>query len=408
MSKRSGRKSQGANDFLMPYAPTITSVSDVGTGRAYNNGAVDVSFTADPINAATSYTIISEPGNYDVTGSSSPLRVQGLASDTSYTFKMTATNAYGTSEFSSSSSSVTATTVPNTPGTPSATAQGSAATDDVSWSAPASGGKGITNYHWTSSDGKAGDTASTSVSVGQEAGTAQTYNVYATNANGNSNTSADSGSVTSFSFTPFGFTPFGAFGFTPFGAFGFTPFGAFGFTPFGAFGFTPFGAFGFFQFGFAPSQCVHEDTLIKTPNGLIPAKYINVGDTIYTLDISEINSEDSLSFNSESLISTGLIETEIQNIDPSQKDTIVWFNGDDSAKFSQEQPMFVKRDGQYGILPSGLVDTNDILIKVSSDGEIVETPVTEVNTQEGTFNVYSFSTGPKPWYIAGDYLVHIK
>jgi hypothetical protein len=214
--------------------------------------------------------------------------------------------------------------------------------------------------------------------------------------------------VTSFSFTPFGFTPFGAFGFTPFGAFGFTPFGAFGFTPFGAFGFTPFGAFGFFQFGFAPSQCVHEDTLIKTPNGLIPAKYINVGDTIYTLDISEINSEDSLSFNSESLISTGLIETEIQNIDPSQKDTIVWFNGDDSAKFSQEQPMFVKRDGQYGILPSGLVDTNDILIKVSSDGEIVETPVTEVNTQEGTFNVYSFSTGPKPWYIAGDYLVHIK
>ena len=76
MSKRSGRKSQGANDFLMPYAPTITSVSDVGTGRAYNNGAVDVSFTADPRNAATSYTIISEPGNYDVTGSSSPLRVR--------------------------------------------------------------------------------------------------------------------------------------------------------------------------------------------------------------------------------------------------------------------------------------------------------------------------------------------
>jgi chitodextrinase len=399
--KKTGRKSQASNDFLEPRAPESVSATNVGSGRAYNNGRADVTFSL-PANspAATSYTVTSSPGSFTGTGSSSPISVTGLQSDTAYTFTVVATNAVGNSPASSASSSITATTVPATPNAPTATAQGSAANDDVSWSAPATGGSAITSYTWASSDGKGATQAGTSVTVTQEAGTAQTYNVYATNANGNSGTSSASGSITSFSFTPFGFAPFGAFGFTPFGAFGFTPFGAFGFTP--------FGAFGFFQFGFAPSQCVHEDTLIKTPNGLIPAKYINVGDTIYTLDISEINSEDSLSFNSESLISTGLIETEIQNIDPSQKDTIVWFNGDDSAKFSQEQPMFVKRDGQYGILPSGLVDTNDILIKVSPEGEIVETPVTEVNTQEGTFNVYSFSTGPKPWYIAGDYLVHIK
>jgi hypothetical protein len=403
--KKTGRKSQASNDFLEPKPPVISSATNVGTGRAYGNGAITVSF-ALPANspAATSYTASGycsvHSATHTATGASSPLVIEGFGSEVVTTITVTATNASGTSAPSAPSSSVTVTTVPATPSAPSATAQGSASTDDVSWSAPATGGSAITSYTWASSDGKGGTQAGTSVAVSQEAGTAQTYNVYATNANGNSGTSSASGSVTSFSFTPFGFAPFGAFGFTPFGAFGFTPFGAFGFTP--------FGAFGFFQFGFAPSQCVHEDTLIKTPNGLIPAKYINVGDTIYTLDISEINSEDSLSFNSESLISTGLIETEIQNIDPSQKDTIVWFNGDDSAKFSQEQPMFVKRDGQYGILPSGLVDTNDILIKVSPEGEIVETPVTEVNTQEGTFNVYSFSTGPKPWYIAGDYLVHIK
>ena len=388
--KKSGRKSQASNDFLEPYAPISVSATNVGSGRAYNNGRADVTFSL-PANspAATSYTVTSSPGSFTGTGSSSPISVTGLQSDTAYTFTVVATNASGNSPASSASSSITATTVPATPGAPSASSP-NANQDVVSWSAPATGGSAITSYTWTSSDSKTGTQAGTSVTVSQEAGTAQTYNVYATNANGNSSTSAASASVTTtFSFTPFGFAPFG-------------------FTPFGAFGFTPFGAFGFFQFGFAPSQCVHEDTLIKTPNGLIPAKYISVGDTIYTLDISEINSEDSLSFNSDSLISTGLIETEIQNIDPSQKDTIVWFNGDDSAKFSQEQPMFVKRDGQYGILPSGLVDTNDILIKVSTEGEIVETPVTEVNTQEGTFNVYSFSTGPKPWYIAGDYLVHIK
>jgi hypothetical protein len=391
--KKIGRKSQASNDFLEPLAPTSVVATNVGTGRAFNNGRADVTFSL-PANspAATSYTVTSSPGSYTATGASSPLSVTGLQSDTAYTFTVVATNASGSSLASSASVSITATTVPATPSAPSATAQGSAATDDVSWSAPANGGSAITSYDWQSDDSKSGSTASTSVAVGQEAGTSQAYRVRANNTNGSSEYSAYSATLTSFSFTPFGFAPFGAFGF----------------TPFGAFGFTPFGAFGFFQFGFAPSQCVHEDTLIKTPNGLIPAKYINVGDTIYTLDISEINSEDSLSFNSESLISTGLIETEIQNIDPSQKDTVVWFNGDDSAKFSQEQPMFVKRDGQYGILPSGLVDTNDILIKVSPEGEIVETPVTEVNTQEGTFNVYSFSTGPKPWYIAGDYLVHIK
>jgi len=388
--KKSGRKSQASNDFLEPRAPESVSATNVGSGRAYNNGRADVTFSL-PANspAATSYTVTSSPGSFTGTGSSSPISVTGLQSDTAYTFTVVATNAVGNSPASSASSSITATTVPATPGAPSVSSP-NANYDEVAWSAPATGGSAITGYTWTSSDSKTGTQAGTSVTVSQEAGSAQTYNVYATNANGNSETSASSASVTTtFSFVPFGFAPFG-------------------FTPFGAFGFTPFGAFGFFQFGFAPSQCVHEDTLIKTPNGLIPAKYINVGDTIYTLDISEINAEDSLSFNSESLISTGLIETEIQNIDPSQQDTIVWFNGDDSAKFSQEQPMFVKRDGQYGILPSGLVDTNDILIKVSPEGEIVETPVTEVNTQEGTFNVYSFSTGPKPWYIAGDYLVHIK
>jgi hypothetical protein len=396
--KKTGRKSQASNDFLEPLAPESVSATNVGSGRAYNNGRADVTFSL-PANspAATSYTVTSSPGSFTGTGSSSPISVTGLQSDTAYTFTVVATNAVGNSPASSASSSITATTVPATPGAPSVSSP-NANYDEVAWSAPANGGSAITGYTWASSDGKGASQAGTSVTVSQEAGTAQTYTVYATNANGNSSTSSASASITTtFSFVPFGFAPFG-----------FTPFGAFGFTPFGAFGFTPFGAFGFFQFGFAPSQCVHEDTLIKTPNGLIPAKYISVGDTIYTLDISEINSEDSLSFNSESLISTGLIETEIQNIDPSQKDTIVWFNGDDSAKFSQEQPMFVKRDGQYGILPSGLVDTNDILIKVSPEGEIVETPVTEVNTQEGTFNVYSFSTGPKPWYIAGDYLVHIK
>lgn len=412
INKKIGKHSQTANDFLQPLAPTITSVVDVATGRGFNDAAVDVYFTM-PENSqpATSYTVLSEPGNYDGTGSASPVRVAGMSSDVSRTFKMTASNSYGTSPFSASSSAVTATSVPATISAPTVSSP-SAGVDSVSWTAPATGGKTITNYHWASSDGKSGDTTSTSVDVSQEQGTAQTYNVYATNANGNSVTSAESASVTTtFSFAPFGafgFTPFGAFGFTPFGAFGFTPFGAFGFTPFGAFGFTPFGAFGFLNFGFSPSQCIHEDTLVRTSNGTIPAKDVKIGDTVYTLDIAEMNIEESMALNSPSLTSNGIVEAEINNIETSEKDVIVWFNNDDSAKFSQEQPMFVRRDGQYGILSSGLVDVGDCLVKISEDGSITETPVTDVNTLEGSFTVYSFSSGPQSWYIAGDYLVHTK
>ena len=429
MSKRSGRKSQGANDFLMPYAPTIDSASNVGTARPYNDGAVDISFTPDSRNAATSYTVLSSPGSYTASGSSSPIRVTGLASDTAYTFTVTATNAYGTSAESAASGSVTATTVPATPGAPSATAQGSAANDDVSWSAPATGGSAITSYTWASSDGKGGTQEGTSVTVGQEAGSAQTYNVYATNANGNSGTSSESGSVTSFSFTPFGFAPFGAFGFTPFGftpfgAFGFTPFGAFGFTPFGftpfgAFGFTPFGAFGFTPFGafaFSPPKCIEENTLIDTPNGLVAAKDLQIGSEVYTVSLQEVPLSDEtgqydfdyVGFESDTLTSLEKTVTTIVSIDSSTRDVVLCFNNEQEKLYSTSQPIFVKSDNKYQVMPTGAVSVGDYLVSVNVDGSLTEILVESVDmiTKEAT--VYQFNCEPADWFIAGGYLVHNK
>ena len=119
--KRFGKRSQAANDFLEPKQPTISSVADIGTGRAYNNGAVTVSFSLPGDSpAATSYTVTSAPGGFTATGSSSPITVQGLLSDTSYTFTVVASNASGNSVASAASNAVTATTVPATPSAPSA------------------------------------------------------------------------------------------------------------------------------------------------------------------------------------------------------------------------------------------------------------------------------------------------
>ena len=270
MSKQAGRMSQGANDFLAPGVPTIVSVTNVGTGRNFNDGAVDVVFSATGAYAASSYTVLSS-GGQTATGSSSPIRVTGLNSATGYTFQVKATNADGDSAYSSASSSVTVTTKPAAPAAPTVStaavggsaAQGSAntANDTVSWSAPANGGSAITNYFWSSTDGKSGNTTSTSVVVAQESGTAQTYTIRADNANG-STTGPGTGVTSAFSFTPFSvfaFSPFSVFGFSPFSVFGFSPFGVFGFSPFGfspfgfsPFGFSPFSVFGFSPFGFSP------------------------------------------------------------------------------------------------------------------------------------------------------------
>lgn len=273
IGKNLGANSQSSNDFLEPFAPENVTATDVGTGRAYNDGAITVTWTINELSpAATDYFILKNVGGTDYVDYAQteaigplPTPVNGvytvvlgsLDSESTHLIGVFLSNASGGSATVNASSTVTVTTVPNAPAAPtvsspapSASANVAGATyDTVSWTAPANGGSAITQYTWTSSDGKTGTTTGTSVDVTQEGGTAQTYQVRAENAKGLGSYSTASGSITTFSFTPFSFVPFSAFGFVPFGAFGFVPFS---FVPFGAFGFVPFGAFGFTPFNFSP------------------------------------------------------------------------------------------------------------------------------------------------------------
>jgi hypothetical protein len=249
-NKRAGKKSLAQNDFLEPLAPISVSATDVGTNRSFNDGATSVSFSL-PENspAATSYTVTATAAGQTTrtaTGSSSPITVTGLVSNVTYGVVVTATNASGTS-LASASTNVTATTVPATPNAPTVSTVGGAAQDNVSWSAPANGGKSITNYNWESNDSKSGNTANTSVTVNQEAGTTQAYRVRAQNANGFSAFSSYSSNVTTFSFTPYAFTPYSfvPFSFVPFS---FTPYA---FTPYS---FVPYSfvPYSFVPYAFVP------------------------------------------------------------------------------------------------------------------------------------------------------------
>lgn len=84
-----------------PNAPTI------GTATG-GPSSVSVTFTA-PSNvggsAITSYTAISTPGGFTSTAASSPITVSGLSAGTAYTFKVLATNSYGSSVLSAESNS---------------------------------------------------------------------------------------------------------------------------------------------------------------------------------------------------------------------------------------------------------------------------------------------------------------
>jgi hypothetical protein len=180
-----------------PGIPTIGTATNVGTGRAYNNGAATVSFTPAAGATATSFTATSSPGGFTATGASSPLTVAGLQSSTSYTFTVTATNASGTSAASAASNSITATTVPQAPTIGTASDGGTGTTATVTYTANATGGAAVSAYTATSSPGSFTGTGTSPITVsGLTAGTAYTFTVTATNANGTSLASAASNSVT--------------------------------------------------------------------------------------------------------------------------------------------------------------------------------------------------------------------
>jgi trimeric autotransporter adhesin len=187
----------------IPNAPTIGTATNTGSGRAYNNGAASVTFTAPTYTGRTpitSYTVTSSPGGFTGTGASSPISVTGLQSNTAYTFTVTATNAIGTSAASSASNSITATTIPQTPTITSAT-RSSNTVVSIAFTG-ATGGAALSAVTATSSPSVSITSSGTSSPMTATAtyvqGTSYTFTITATNANGTSSASSASSSVTPF------------------------------------------------------------------------------------------------------------------------------------------------------------------------------------------------------------------
>ena len=117
------------------------------------NGTASVSFSAPSNNGGSSivsyvaYAYLNGTGNAvaNVTSVSSPISFSGLASGSSYTFKVSAINGTGEGPLSAASNSIIAAILPGAPTIGSLTAGNT--TVNVTWSAPSSnGGSPLTSY----------------------------------------------------------------------------------------------------------------------------------------------------------------------------------------------------------------------------------------------------------------------
>lgn len=185
----------------VPDAPTSIAGTDVGTERAFNNGAVSVAFTAPSYtgtSSITSYTVTASTGQ-TASGATSPIVVTGIATGATPTFTVTATNSSGTSLSSGASSAVTVTTVPAAP-TVGSVSSPSAGLNSLSvpFTANNTGGKTITSYQVLTAPGSLTFSSSSSpISVsGLSFGTNYTFQVRALNANGYSSYSSSSSQIT--------------------------------------------------------------------------------------------------------------------------------------------------------------------------------------------------------------------
>ena len=193
---------------IAPDTPVNLSAADVGTNIAFGSAVADVSFTAGGGGPSTEFIITPSPVTSPTTftGTSSPIRVSGLTTGTTYSFTAQARNGIGTSISSAATNTVVPTTVPQAPtiGTasnPANSPYASTGPASITFTSNATGNKAIANYKW-STDGTtytamSPATTTSPLSIpGLTSGSTYTIRLKAVNANGDSLATSASNSVT--------------------------------------------------------------------------------------------------------------------------------------------------------------------------------------------------------------------
>jgi hypothetical protein len=190
-----------------PAAPTVTSVTDVGTGLAYATGGTFTVVVSPNANGSTpvQYNVLVPNTSFSATSSSTTISLTGLTSNTSFQIAAQANNNFGTSVNSTLYSAVTATTVPQAPIIGTASTSNTTTDVTVTWTLGNNGGKNLSSITVTpylngttaGSTQNAATTSATSMTfTGLTMGSSYTFKVKATNTNGTSLESSATNSVT--------------------------------------------------------------------------------------------------------------------------------------------------------------------------------------------------------------------
>jgi len=186
-----------------PAAPPTIAVVDVGTSRAFGSAQGTVTFTAGVGGGVDSFIVSSSTGGYTATTTGTTVTIT-VGNSGSYTFSGTAINPYGES-VSGPTVTETLTTVPEAPTIGTATTSGSTTDVTVTWTLGNNGDKNLSaitvtpflNGTTAQTATTAATTSSTSATiVGLTQGSAYTFKVKTTNANGDSADSNATNSIT--------------------------------------------------------------------------------------------------------------------------------------------------------------------------------------------------------------------
>jgi hypothetical protein len=208
-----GSRGYGRVGVFVPPKPTIVSVTDVGTNRAFNDGALSVTVSPDPLGPTPDYynSWALDPQN-NIAGTSSStsnttFTISNLQSNVQYTVQVVAVFNYVASQYATYTTPTLVTTVPAEPTIGTATDVGTnrAITDaaaNVTFTAGATGGKSQTFKVYTA-DGTQRGTGSGSpilaegIDIGEFGdGSSQSFRVRGVNANGDSLASGTTSTIT--------------------------------------------------------------------------------------------------------------------------------------------------------------------------------------------------------------------
>jgi hypothetical protein len=189
-----------ARKIDLPGDPVIGTATNIASSL-YNNGSATVAFTASAFGGpAASFTATSSPGGFTASGTSSPITVAGLQSNTNYTFTVAAVNGSGTGAPSAASNQITAVTTPQAPTVGTATIVSTSQVSLTFTPSANDGGSAITGYSVVSSPSVAltvsgGTTSPVTVTGTFNAAQAYTFTIAGVNAGGTGAFSAASNSI---------------------------------------------------------------------------------------------------------------------------------------------------------------------------------------------------------------------